>query len=307
MIAPPGSKGALRLKWPKCRDGYEILELRRSAVDWPAEADNFRDGGIVSYSGSIPPPVDATPEERRLLAKWRILLAPDPSVPKYPDDIATVIEPRSGRMHAGNVLANAPDLFVEFANIYDPNNWADSVSRLVAFLDNHGPLYDSGPMEVLICLFQVKRFQKVLSQFKIDNEAGSKRWLSSFERDRPRLPFIDSGDVKVVPKIDSGGMHVWLEPPDLLSAIWLQFLLKAADDMTLTHCHSCRNLIAVASSLGRSDKRFCSTACKQRDYRRREAEKKASRSMAIGARRKENRRRSTRGVMSASGGVFGAT
>ena len=51
--------------------------------------------------------------------------------------------------------------------------------------------------------------------------------------------------------------------------------------MTLAHCHSCRNFIAVAGSLGRSDKRFCSAACKQRDYRRREAEKKASRARLL--------------------------
>jgi hypothetical protein len=275
----------LRLNWPKCRDGYEILELRRSAVDWPPPVSSTAD--ILEYDdSSVPVPTDATAAERRLLAKWGVQLSPDQSVPKELEALARVIEPRSDRMQVVNVLAIAPDLFVEFANIND------SIDRLLAFLDNHGALYHSAPMQIWICLFQAKRFQKVLSQFENDKKAGSKRWLSSFEKFRPRLPFTDSGDLKVVPKIDSGEVQVWLEPPDLLSAIWLQFLLKAADDMTLTQCHSCSNLIAVAGSLGRSDKRFCSTACKQRDYRRREAEKKASRS-TIRAQRTATRRRST--------------
>jgi hypothetical protein len=187
-------------------------------------------------------------------------------------------------MKVVNVLAATPDLFVEFANI------DYSEDRLVAFFDKHGPLHHSGPMLVWPCLAQAAQFQKVLSQFEKDKKARSKRWLSSFERFRPRLPFDDGGDLKVVPTIDSGDVQVWLEPPDLLSATWLQFLLKAADEMTLIHCHSCSNFIAAAGSLARTDKRFCSAACKQRDYRRREVERKASRSATIDARRKDRRR-----------------
>src|SRR5689334_11467255 len=116
----------LRLDWPKCRDGYEILELRRSAVDWPPPVS--RAGDILEYQdSSVPLPADATEAERRLLAKWGVQLSPDESVPKEWEALARVIEPRSNRMHVANVLATAPDLFVAFANIND------SIDRLLAF------------------------------------------------------------------------------------------------------------------------------------------------------------------------------
>src|SRR5262245_49174467 len=109
---------ALRLNWPICRQGYEILEFRRSVVEWGRfdhEVSFDRgvsEGSVIEFSGSVPPPADATAAERRLLAKWGILLMPDPGVPKELGAIEHVIEPRSERMHIVNVLAAAPDLFV---------------------------------------------------------------------------------------------------------------------------------------------------------------------------------------------------
>jgi hypothetical protein len=261
---------ALRMNWPICRKGYEILEIRMSAIDWSPYDDDW----------NVRPPADATEAERRLLARWGMQLG---SAGYEEGEICRVIEPRDQSRRVVNVLATAPDLFIEFANIND------SEARLLAFVNNYGCLYHS-PLHVSSGLASAARFQKVLGQFERDKETGSKRWLSSFNEQRPSAKSLGGCDLKVVPKIDAREIQVWLEPPDLLSAIWLQFLLKAADDMALTHCHSCRNFIAVAGSLGRSDKRFCSPACKQRDYRRREAEKSASRAKGVGAGRIANRR-----------------
>jgi hypothetical protein len=267
---------ALRLNWPRCRKGYEVLEIRRSAIvrrpaiEWDEE--NF----------TSTPAADATAAERGILAKWGDHLS------RYAFEeggqIVRVIAPRNETVCVGNVLANAPDLFVEFANING------SEVRLLNFVNKHGPLRHDSLLPVWSGLKRAAKFQEVLGQFESDKLRGSKRWLASFDDLRPST---DECDLKVVPKIHAGELQVWLEPPDLLNAIWVQFLLKAANDMALTHCHSCSNFIAVAGSLGRTDKRFCSTACKQRDYRRREVDKKASRSRATGARRVANRRQAT--------------
>jgi hypothetical protein len=263
---------ALRLNWPRCRKGYEVLEIRREDLD---------------AAGNLRLPADATPAERRLVERWGRRLSKDFYF--HPDqEIVRVIQPRDEKMPIANVLATAPDCFIEFANING------SEARLLDFANKFGCLDDRFPPYVAGYLGAAARFQKVLGKFEVDKQTGSKRWLSSFEELRPRvIESLNGSDLKIVPTIEGGEIQVLLEPPDLLTAIWLQFLLKAANDMTLTHCDSCRNFIAVAGNLGRSDKRFCSAACKQRDYRRREAEKKASRSRATGARRVANRRQST--------------
>jgi hypothetical protein len=229
----------------------------------------------------VRPSAEATDAERRLLAKWGIRLEP------HPDEdweIGRFIEPRNEKTRDADVFAMGPDLFVEFANING------SEGRLLTFVNKYGCLDDRFPPFVSNYLAAAARFRKVLRQFEADIKTGSARWLSSFKELRPK----DIGgvsDLNVEPHFDAEGLQIFLMPPDLETAIWLQFLLKAADNVRLTHCHSCRDFVAVAGSLGRSDKKFCSTACKQRDYRRREAEKSASRAKGVG-RRIVNRRRS---------------
>ncbi len=263
---------AVRLKWPRCPKGYEIVEIRRSAIDWKPDDD-----------WNVRPPADATDAERRLLAKWGIQLEPNPGEEDW--EIARLIEPRNEKTRVADVFAMEPDLFVEFANING------SEGRLLSFVNRYGCLNDRFPPFVSSYLAAAARFQKVLRQFEADIHTGSPRWLSSFKRLRPK-GFDGENDLNVEPQFDAEGLRIFLVPPDLETAIWLQFLMKAADNVRLTYCHSCRNFIAVAGSLGRSDKKFCSTACKQRDYRRREAEKCASHAKAVGAGRIANRRRS---------------
>jgi hypothetical protein len=215
---------ALHLNWPKCPKGYEILSLRRSGVDWSynwsnhIEPDATAAAVLHPMADFVPPPADATQAERRLLARWGTLLGPIREEDK--EDIARVIEPRNETTHTFNVLVKAPDLFVDFANIND------SEDRLLQFIDSHGALYDCMPQHVSCCLKEAAGLQKVLGQFERDK--GSKRWLSSFEELRWKGLGERGGVLNVVPKINAGEIQVLLEPPDLLSAVWLQFLLKAA-------------------------------------------------------------------------------
>jgi hypothetical protein len=263
---------ALRLNWPKCRKGYEILEIRRAAI-------GLRNKNFRWNASSV-----ATDHERRLMAKWDI----GPYAFEEGEETVRIIEPRDESKQAANVLASAPDLFVQFANING------SEEKLLNFVIRHGPLHHDSPQYVSSGLEAAAEFQEVLVEFENAERTGSKRWLSSYQKYiREDLTLEETWpDLKVVAEISGRKAQVWLEPPNLLMAIWIQFLLKAADDMALTHCHSCGNFIAVASSLGRSDKRFCSTACKQRDYRKREAEKSSRRAKGVGAGRITKRRHS---------------
>lgn len=76
--------------------------------------------------------------------------------------------------------------------------------------------------------------------------------------------------VTMSPDLDS-----WIfrfEPRSLLGAIWLQAAQAASAGLQHRQCarDGCRKLIAIARSVGaRSDARFCSDACKSKDYRNR--------------------------------------
>ncbi len=71
---------------------------------------------------------------------------------------------------------------------------------------------------------------------------------------------------------DFGSWAFRFEPRSLLGAIWLQATQAANEGLQHRVCarDGCRKVIAVARSVGaRSDARFCSDACKSRDYRSR--------------------------------------
>jgi hypothetical protein len=292
----------LRLKWPRSRKGYEFLEIRRSALEpiSNVKISTRREHGYRvteirtaleerKTEDTLRLPADATLSERRLAERWGRSLRDYDFFPlrKSDGEIIRVIHPRGEQMHVADVLATAPDCFIEFANI------EGSEARLLDFVNKFGCL-DHSPPFVSYHLTQAARFEKVLSQFETDKKTGSKFWLATFEKLRPAfsrdMQILKQSILNIVPTINAGKLQVFLEPADLLNAIWLQFLLKA-DDLRLTHCQSCRSFMAVAASLGRSDKRFCSAACKQRDYRRREAERTSSSETTTRSRRVTNRRR----------------
>jgi len=61
------------------------------------------------------------------------------------------------------------------------------------------------------------------------------------------------------------------KPRSLLGALWLQLATAAQESRSYERCSSCESWFEVAPGLGRSDKTYCSTACRMRAYRRRKA------------------------------------
>lgn len=64
------------------------------------------------------------------------------------------------------------------------------------------------------------------------------------------------------------GLSLYHVPKDLISAIWLQLARAVEGDKTYNQCQQCRNWFEVNSPDGsRSDKKFCTTACRARAWR----------------------------------------
>jgi hypothetical protein len=65
------------------------------------------------------------------------------------------------------------------------------------------------------------------------------------------------------------GMALRFGPGSLLSALWLQFSLAMNGGQGYQQCPSCQVYFELSPNIARSDKLFCSNACRTRAYRRR--------------------------------------
>ena len=61
-------------------------------------------------------------------------------------------------------------------------------------------------------------------------------------------------------------------PKGLIGALWLQAALAVSGGKDFRQCHECQTWFEVATGQGRSDKLYCSTACRMRAYRKRKKE-----------------------------------
>jgi hypothetical protein len=67
-------------------------------------------------------------------------------------------------------------------------------------------------------------------------------------------------------------LGLYIVPEGLIGALWLQFARAVERDAQFRQCTECTTWFEVAPGRGRADKQFCSTACRTRAYRKRQAE-----------------------------------
>jgi hypothetical protein len=65
-------------------------------------------------------------------------------------------------------------------------------------------------------------------------------------------------------------MSLRVLPKNLLQAIWLQFGLAVSEGKKYRQCAVCQTWFEVAPELARTNRRFCSISCKNREYRNRQ-------------------------------------
>lgn len=58
-------------------------------------------------------------------------------------------------------------------------------------------------------------------------------------------------------------------PRSLLGAIWLQFAAAVAEEKHYRRCAMCRTYFELGAGVNRSDRKFCSDACRSKNYRKR--------------------------------------
>ena len=65
-------------------------------------------------------------------------------------------------------------------------------------------------------------------------------------------------------------LRLQLMPTNLLEAMWLQFGQAVASDKSFRQCRECGTWFKNSPKTARSDKIFCSGACKAKAYRERQ-------------------------------------
>lgn len=73
-----------------------------------------------------------------------------------------------------------------------------------------------------------------------------------------------------------------LDPYGLIGALWLQFAQSIARNEVLRVCPGCKTPITLSPDVARSDREFCSHACRQADYRKRQAAARQLHSRGLG-------------------------
>jgi hypothetical protein len=67
----------------------------------------------------------------------------------------------------------------------------------------------------------------------------------------------------------SASASLCIRPYSLLHALWAQLFLAIDGNLNLRTCVQCRKWFTLEAGRGRSDKEYCSSACRMRAYRKR--------------------------------------
>ena len=180
-------------------------------------------------------------------------------------------------LHEILVMRLAVDLW-EFARQGDTDHlsrmisWADGGTRVS--INTHPELQDSElptePTHVHRAVIAAEHLDReILARFVPGDPIGPALHCMQnlinehlHQRASPRLLWEQSRD----------RLGLYIVPEGLIGALWLQFARAVERDAKFRQCPECGTWFEIAPGRGRTDKQFCSTACRTRAYRTRQAE-----------------------------------
>lgn len=121
-----------------------------------------------------------------------------------------------------------------------------------------------------------RRTAEVIASTEVDAD-----WLNQFAAGDVVLParlllqrmlnrqFDDKLHPRVTLDVD-GAMDLTLQPETLLAAMWLQFAKAVCEHKQYRNCLVCNNPFELSPETARTNRRFCSIACKNRSFRSRQ-------------------------------------
>jgi hypothetical protein len=223
------------------------------------------------YRVAVPP--DANADERWALEKWGMHLQPGAYrrggevFYEAPRPIRILVPMSWKDLAPFNLSERNPRLFLEFAKM-EP-----SESAVVALANQYGLLLGGGPETPgnwFSMFSSMCRAMEMLMQAK-----SSGNYSKVVRLTRRLLPqSLDPRTVglptsMLLDEAGNNGLRIAVRPQNLAGAVWAQFMLAAEGTGNFQTCDVCQTWIAIQADGSRSDRIYCSDACRMRAYRSR--------------------------------------
>jgi hypothetical protein len=202
------------------------------------------------------------------------------------DDIGTtfsgietwrILQPRSERTRRFDLFKDNPSAFLEFAQTR--YSLPDSLDGIKDFADRYGPLEPDIGTELKQYARDITTWSMYIDELRRTVELWKKSMVTgdftkvirTVQKKWHPGDFLPGVPVELLLKEDplSGSARLCIRPRSLINALWAQFLLAIDGNVNLGACVQCRKWFTLEPGRGRSDKEYCSNACRMRAYRKR--------------------------------------
>jgi hypothetical protein len=242
--------------------GYDVIAFDKTKI---RRAEHRSDGG---FNVELAP--DASEDDRYAVNRWgrewaRMWLM------FTPQDVIEFLRPRSDRTKRFDLFQTGKSTFVEFATR------ALTKEGVRALADRYGPLFenDHAGHRIDIWYTEMSALRKAVDLWdKANTTLDFNRVIRALKQpaSEPSSKGKPSGtDAKVLLKKDpiEGSARLCIRPSNLRDALWIQLAMAIDGNLNLRTCVECRSWFTLDASRGRSDKEYCSNACRMRAYRKR--------------------------------------
>ena len=194
--------------------------------------------------------------------------------PSFPGEKIRVLHPRSKRTRRFDLFESGSSAFLEFAQT------PLTEDRVKDFADRYGLLsnalnasneWESGG-DISLWFANIRAMRRTVGLWQKSTVTGD---FSRIIREVRRSFAIDvkpSGPpVALFLKIDpvSASPKLCIRPVTFQEALWAQLVRAIDGNLNLRACVQCRKWFTLEAGRGRSDKEYCSNACRMRAYRKR--------------------------------------
>ena len=247
--------------------GYRIaaFDQRRLSKGW-----------IIDDNRIVEPPPNATEDERLAAKLWDYDL-----VIEKPARIIYWLKPLSPEIEYFDLFEDAPGMFLEFAN--SPR----SPEGVKAFANRYGTLDGANLNWTEHWYDEIRMIRRAVRAWERAKITGDFNKIIRIVHERSMA--TGSGEKGTWAKIflakdrKTADARLCIRPDDPIDAMWVQLTLAIAGNMNLRRCTECRTWFPISSGENRSDKEYCSDACRMRAYRKRKAARKRGKSPVGGA------------------------
>jgi hypothetical protein len=182
---------------------------------------------------------------------------------------ARVLRPRSKQTRRFDLFKHGSSAFLEFA---ETPTTEDGVK---GFADRYGEVAE----DISIWFPFIRKMRRMVETWEMSVKTGDfskiirsvKDHFVDWNRGSEIISPLPGLGVGVLVKKDSSSAspRLCIRPQGLYEALLVQLLLTIDGNQHLRTCIQCRKWFKVAAGRGRSDKEYCSNACRMRAYRKR--------------------------------------